>query len=388
VIPSPPYEAKTIAELDAQTATLLDVFQTYGAERVEPAIVTPADAFLDRMGEELRRRTYVFTAPDGGELCLRPDLTIPTCQVYLARVPAADRAMKLSYAGPVFRHNPKTPDRPGQSLQAGIENINAANTAAADAEALIVTDNALARAGLKNADVTLGDLGVFASLLEALGLSPQWAERLRRHVWRPAQMNELLKRLTGEAAEGSAFLSHVGTLPPGEARAVLRDALALGGIKHVGTRSIEEITERFLEQAADASSARMPRTVADLISSLLAVKVPATQAVETLRKLARTASVSLDAAIGGLERRFALLERHGFPLARATFAARFGRNMEYYTGFVFEFHASSVEPPLAGGGRYDNLLTALGAKRPAPAVGLAIYAERLLAARRAEAEAP
>ncbi|MBL9096699.1 MAG: ATP phosphoribosyltransferase regulatory subunit [Alphaproteobacteria bacterium] len=384
MIAAPPYDAATLAALEAQTSALLDVFATYGAERIEPAIVQPADAFLDRMGEDLRRRTYVFTGPDGTELCLRPDLTIPTCQAYLARAPMADRAMKLCYAGPVFRHDPKAPDRPGQSYQAGVENITAANAAAADAEALILTDNALARTGLKNVETTVGDLSIFASLLDALGLSPQWAERLRRHVWRPAYMSELLKRLTGEATSGNAFLAHVGALPADEARAVVRDALAMNGIRHIGTRTMEEITERFLEQAADASSARLPRATADLIAQFLAVKCPATAAVDTLRKLARSASISLDSAIGQLERRLGLIERHGFNLDRATFAAEFGRNMEYYTGFVFELRASAVERPVAGGGRYDNLLTALGAPKPAPAVGLAIFAERLLAARRAQ----
>ena len=142
MIAAPPYDADTLAALEAQTAGWLDVFKTYGAERIEPAIVQPADAFLDRMGEDLRRRTYVFSGPGGGELCLRPDLTIPTCQAYLARSPAADRPAKLCYAGPVFRHNPKEPTKPGQATHAGLENINAANPAAADAEALVLTDNA------------------------------------------------------------------------------------------------------------------------------------------------------------------------------------------------------------------------------------------------------
>jgi ATP phosphoribosyltransferase regulatory subunit len=366
MIAVPPYDADTIAALDAQAATLLGVFKTYGAERIEPAIVQPADAFLDRMGEELRRRTYVFTGPDGTEFCLRPDLTIPTCQAYLAHVPLADRALKLCYAGPVFRHDPKTPDRPGQSFHAGVENITGVNPAAADAEALILTDNALAQAGLKNVEVTVGDLGIFAGLLDTLGIQPQWAERLRRHVWRPSYMGELLKRLTGEAASANAFLAHVGALPADEARAVLRDALALGGIRHIGTRTMEEITERFLEQAADASSVRLPREAADLISSFLAVKVPADQAVDAL------------------ERRLGLIERHGFKLPRAIFAAQFGRQMEYYTGFVFEFRANAGDKPVAGGGRYDTLLTALGAPKPVPAVGLAVYGERLLAARRTQ----
>ena len=114
MIAAPPYDAETIAALEAQTAALLDVFKTYGAERIEPAIVQPADAFLDRMGEELRRRTYVFTGPDGTELCLRPDLTIPTCQAYLARVPECRPRHEALLRGPRLPPRPQNarPARP------------------------------------------------------------------------------------------------------------------------------------------------------------------------------------------------------------------------------------------------------------------------------------
>jgi len=71
---------------------------------------------------------------------------------------------------------------------------------------------------------------------------------------------------------------------------------------------------------------------------------------------------------------------------RVTFAARFGRNMEYYTGFVFELWSRDAEGPvqIAGGGRYDTLLERLGAKKPIPAIGVAIRTERVLAARAAQ----
>ena len=71
------------------------------------------------------------------------------------------------------------------------------------------------------------------------------------------------------------------------------------------------------------------------------------------------------------------------------FAARFGRNMEYYTGFVFELWSRDAEGALqvAGGGRYDTLLQSLGATRDIASVGCAIRPERVLAARRASGEA-
>jgi ATP phosphoribosyltransferase regulatory subunit len=232
--------------------------------------------------------------------------------------------------------------------------------------------------------MTLGDLSLFAALLDALNVPPHWAARLKRHVWRPAFTAELLKRLTGEAAPANAFLSHIGTLAPTDARAALRDALALSGIEPLGTRTMEEITARFLEQAADASAARLPPNVAGAISAFLNVKAPVPQAVDAIRKLSKVGGVSIDIALGALERRLSLIERQGVDLSRATFAAQFGRNMEFYTAFVFEFRTRDNHAPIAGGGRYDTLLQALGAPRATPAVGCAIFGERLLAARRAQ----
>ncbi len=383
MIASPPYDAATISALEAQTASLLAEFAAYGAERIEPAIVQPAGAFLDRMGEELRRRTYVFAGPDGTELCLRPDLTIPAAQTYLARVPGGDRPLKLCYAGPIFRHDPAQPQSPGQSFQAGVENFNAVDSAAADIETLLLTHKSLARTGLRHSEVTLGDVGLFASLLDALALPMHWRAKLRRHAWNPARLDEVLMQLTSPSTTGNEFFARIGTLPPLEARVALLGALAQDGIKPIGFRTIDEITDRVLECAVDASTARLPQSTAALITSFADVKVPATQAIDTLHRLTRSAAVSIDPAIDALQQRFDLLTKSGFDFAKATFASRFGRNMEYYTGFVFELRPASATSPVAGGGRYDNLLTALGAAKPTPAIGLAIFGERLAAVHRA-----
>ena len=52
------------------------------------------------------------------------------------------------------------------------------------------------------------------------------------------------------------------------------------------------------------------------------------------------------------------------------FVANFGRDIEYYTGIVFEIFSERKE--IARGGRYDDLLKSLGAKKNIPAVGAAI----------------
>ncbi len=90
-----------------------------------------------------------------------------------------------------------------------------------------------------------------------------------------------------------------------------------------------------------------------------------------------------------MEARLATLKTLGIAPGRVSFAARFGRNMEYYTGFVFELWSRDAEGPVqvAGGGRYDTLLEDLGAPAPVPAIGCAIRTERVLAARAAAGKA-
>jgi len=60
------------------------------------------------------------------------------------------------------------------------------------------------------------------------------------------------------------------------------------------------------------------------------------------------------------------------------FSTAFGRGFDYYTGFVFEItDPKGSGEPLVAGGRYDGLLTRLGAAEAISAVGFAIWIERL-----------
>jgi ATP phosphoribosyltransferase regulatory subunit len=88
-----------------------------------------------------------------------------------------------------------------------------------------------------------------------------------------------------------------------------------------------------------------------------------------------------------MEARLATLNSLGVDLSRVEFTAHFGRNMEYYTGFVFELWAQDKEGPVqvAGGGRYDTMMEMLGARKPVSAIGCAIRTERVLAAKAAGA---
>jgi len=56
--------------------------------------------------------------------------------------------------------------------------------------------------------------------------------------------------------------------------------------------------------------------------------------------------------------------------ARVIFDLGLVRDLDYYTGAVFEVYDASIGIPIGGGGRYDELMGKLG--RPMPAVGFAV----------------
>ncbi len=145
-----PEPAQKFEALEAQAQRLMAAFTRAGYEHVAPAIIQPAGLFLDVVGEQLRARTYVFTDPDGEELCLRPDLTVPTCRLHLARYPHGNVPARYCYNGAAFRYQPggDTSAHPREFRQAGIESFAAPDREQDDAAVLALIVEALREAGL------------------------------------------------------------------------------------------------------------------------------------------------------------------------------------------------------------------------------------------------
>src|SRR5204863_4951018 len=100
-----------------------------------------------------------------------------------------------------------------------------------------------------------------------------------------------------------------------------------------------------------------------------------------LRALAKNASLPFAHAIEEFEARTRFLVQRGIDIGKISFSTALGRGLDYYTGMVFELHDPNgrVSGQLVGGGRYDGLLTRLGSPQPIPAVGFAVWVERLAA---------
>ena len=374
--------------LEAQARTLLSVFIAAGHEAVAPPTIQPAAVFLDVVGESLRGRTYVFTGLDGEELCLRPDLTVPTCLLYLQRHPGPEACARYCYNGTAFRIQPEGADaaHPREFRQAGIESYGDLARQDAEAKTFALVMTALHQAGLRTWQLRIGDLGLFDAVLAAAEMPERWRRRLRHQFGRYEAFRAELKRLTTQPARSigaipAAVLEALEFDDPVGAEQRVADYLDSAGIELSGTRSLSEITDGLLSIAADAKAKPLDAATAAMIDSYLDVAAPARLAGTHLRNLLGKASPNIAAAIDTFERRVGLLEGSGVDMSTVEFSAEFGRNLAYYTGFVFEVVAPSLgrSSPVAGGGRYDSLLKAVGAPRQIPAVGGAIHTERLLA---------
>jgi ATP phosphoribosyltransferase regulatory subunit len=383
-----PETAQKFEALQAQAQRLMTVFARGGYEPVAPAVIQPAALFLDVVGESLRARTYVFTDPDGEELCLRPDLTVPTCRLHLARYPEGNIPARYCYSGSAFRYQPAGADstHPREFRQAGIESFAAADREQDDASVVATIGEALRDAGLAQVKLRMGDLGLFNALLDALPMPARWRRRLRHQFWRPEAFRAELARLTSKealAAQGlpAALADKLDPADPGNAVDIVGDYLDQSGIELIGTRTLAEIAQRLLAEAADARETPLAKQDAALIESYVAVKGPAKGAARQIEGLLRGRQLDLAAGLDAFRRRLELLGQSGIDLDEAEFSAEFGRNLEYYTAFVFELIAPQLGPKsaVAGGGRYDSLLAEVGAPGQVAAVGSCIHTERLLA---------
>ncbi|MEH3144718.1 MAG: ATP phosphoribosyltransferase regulatory subunit [Methylobacterium frigidaeris] len=354
---------------------LLALFEGRGYARIEPPVLQPIEPFLELSGEDIRRRIFITQDEAGSELCLRPEYTIPVCRHH--RATAGEAPAEYSYLGPVFRLRGAEPD---EFHQAGIESIGRTDTPAADAEILALAVEGLTRLGRGECQVRLGDMGLTSALLDALAVTPAARRRCLRAIAAGRSLDDLAAPVAVDAAHAGLLSAIQGQDPQG-VRAFVEDVLAIAGISRVGGRTAGEIAERFLAKAAaqGGGGAGLSPQARAVIDDYLAISGDPDAAAAAVRDLGRTAGLDatgFSAALALFEERTGFMAASGLPIERFGFTGRFARNLDYYTGFIFEIAGGEGDRPWVGGGRYDGLLRHLGSPDPVPAVGCAFWLER------------
>ncbi|MGJ0396661.1 MAG: ATP phosphoribosyltransferase regulatory subunit [Methylocystis sp.] len=358
-------------------AAILAHFAQKGFARCEPRLLQPAHVFLDRSGEDFRGRLYLTSDGSGAEFCLRPEYTIPVCLDYLASGQAG-RPAAYAYGGSVFRAPEHGATGDGELLQAGIESFGREDREAADAEILVAALEAATAAGATALNVRMGDAGLVAAFLESLDMPPIWRRRLAAGHARGQRIADIFALPRGNGgSEQSGVLAALTKVEPADARRLVEDLLSIAGIAAVGGRSAAEIAERFLDQATLADGAGVSKETRALAEAFFAIEGAPQSASAAMRRLAADARLDLSAALDAFDARAHAIAACGLTVDRMRFSASFARHLDYYTGFVFEARHGDDREPVIGGGRYDRLFKTLGAASDIPAVGAAIWIDRL-----------
>ncbi|KGF68574.1 ATP phosphoribosyltransferase regulatory subunit [Hoeflea sp. BAL378] len=356
-------------------ADLASALVSLEAPRVDIPVIQPAEPFLDMAGEDLRRRIFLTESETGESLCLRPEFTIPVCRAHIAEGVATPR--RYSYLGQVFRQRREGPN---EFYQAGVEDLGEPDEARADARAVSDARVLLARSAPGRAlTITLGDQSVFEAVVAGLGLPAGWQKRLIHAFGNEQALSAMIARLAspeGSAAPDGAVAGFLASGDAGGLEAHIESVMAATGYSTHASRSPAEITARLMDKQALASTRLSPAAL-DALRAFLALDVTLDRAADALAGFARKAGLDIAAAQTRFEARLNALTERGEDLAKMHWRAAFGRPLDYYTGLVFEIAAGEAGLVLAGGGRFDRLMTLLGAQEPIPAVGFSLWLDRI-----------
>ena len=180
--------------------------------------------------------------------------------------------------------------------------------------------------------------------------------------------------------EQSGVRAALSRVDPADARQLVEDLLSIASITAIGGRSAAEIAERFLDQATLTSGEGLPSEKRTLLEAFFAIEDTPDEASNALRRLAREANLNLSEILDSFDTRTGFIAAHELIIEEMIFSTSFARQLDYYTGFLFEAHEPDIKEPIIGGGRYDHLLQTLGATQNVPAVGAAIWVDRLRSA--------
>ena len=332
--------------------TIIKTFKSNGFVLSEPDVLLESDYIIERSGEKFRNSILSFEREDGKMMCLRPDLTVASCISFLQKKSSS----KIYYSGQAYRRSGSK----GTNFindQLGIEILGSNNQIQDDFKVISTILSSAKKIKTKKIVIKVGDISLFKSLINALDMPERWKLRLIRHFWRPTYFEELLKRL-----EKNTDVDAV-TFDADKKR--FYEMKRLEQNKVVAGRSISEILVRFEKKIKDPRSFADGSKIVKIIKSFLKINCKLSELDEKLIDFAKKNNLKKN-IFKDLKSILNLNKLN----QDVNFIANFGRDVEYYTGIVFEVFSGKKE--IARGGRYDDLLKSLGAKKNIPAVGAAI----------------
>ena len=291
------------------------VFDSYGYEEIETPSFEYFEVFSREVGTIPSKDLYKFYDREGNTLVLRPDFTPSVSRACATYFNPEQQVVTLSYTGNTFINNSSYQGRLKETTQMGVERIGD-DSAEADAELLAMTVECLLKAGLKEFQVSVGQVDYFKSLLQDANLDFEEEENLRSLI---SQKNYF----------GVEDLVRSQNIP-------------------------ESLEKAFLELPHLFGSSEVLQKARSLTDNICAIK-----AVERLEEI------------------YEILKIYGYE-KYVSFDFGMLSKFQYYTGIIFQAYTYGTGEPVVKGGRYNNLLKHFG--KPAASIGFGITVDNLLMA--------
>ncbi|MBQ1849873.1 MAG: ATP phosphoribosyltransferase regulatory subunit [Lachnospiraceae bacterium] len=317
---------KEFAKKLAVEERLHSLIAGYGYEDIQTPSFEYFDVFSKEIGTIPSKELYKFFDKEGNTLALRPDFTPSMARCAAKYFMEEKRPIRFTYKGNAFINTSNLQGKLKEVTQMGAELINDASVEA-DGEMIALVVEALKAAGLKEFQVSIGQVEYFKGLCQEAGLDEETEMDLRACI------------------SGKNFFA-----------------------------AQELLMER---NVADPYRGILLK-VADLFNSMTSLS-DAKKLVKNERSLA---------AIERLEKLDEVLRLYGVE-SYVSYDLGMLSKYNYYTGVIFKAYTYGVGNAIINGGRYNTLLSRFG--KDAPAVGFAIVIDSVmeaLARQHTEFEAP
>ena len=331
---------------------IIKTFKSSGFALSEPDVLLDSEYIIQRSGENFKRSMFTFENEDGKIMCLRPDLTVASCIKYLEKKSKS----KIYYSGQAYRRiNKRSSDLIYEQL--GIEILGSKNQIQDDFKVIKTIINSAEKIKSKKIQIKVGDISLFKRLIDSLDMPERWKLRLIRHFWRPKYFEELLKRLEKN--------SDIDSITFDTDKKRFYEMKQMEQDKVLAGRSISEILKRFDKKIKDPRSFNEGKKIVMIIRSFLKISCKLSKLDKKLSDFAKKNNLKKN-----IFKELKSIQNLKKLNQEVKFITNLRRDIEYYTGIVFEIISGKKE--IARGGRYDDLLKSLGAKKNIPAVGAAI----------------
>src|SRR5947209_5485168 len=353
---------------------------------VDPPILEQSELFQSSFGQELWQNLYTFRLHHR-DLCMRPEFTASICRLYLDHYQQQTLPLRFQYAGPVFRYETPGRGRYRQHTQLGVE-LFGGHIISADAEILQLACEALNKLQITSYRLELGHIGVVSGFINRLQLDDHAARLLLSLMEQISRSDEgeqiaqtRLEALYPEnrAGESEMNSSSMGTIAVGGAH-LLASLLSSISVTFGSDDARHEVVERFLWKMERSEQRRRILYALEFLCALHAISGSPPEVFGALRDLLERYELDPKPLVE-LEQLVGVIEQSAVTSQQIVLNLALGRGVSYYTGLVFEIHAldeDGFDTQLCGGGRYDNLLRAVGGTRNINACGFAFGVERLL----------